>query len=135
MLCYALNFPSHTPFLRKYEKNKQLLSSVRQRTVLNKKLIVQHNNQLQDLKAKLENLRKTLISPLVRRNDSVSIDNVSVIEQQIKGLDSAYDYLSYRRTAQKSKFMEIVYGSGKPRVQNYPEVDGSPSPSPNDHRY
>ncbi|KAK5070446.1 hypothetical protein LTR64_000117 [Lithohypha guttulata] len=97
--------------LRKYEKNKQLLSSVRSRTVSNKHLIMEHHGRLQTLKVNLETLRRKLVSPLVRRNDSVSIDNASVVEQQIRGLEGTYDYLKDVRDKQKSKLMEMVYGA------------------------
>ncbi|KAL2435199.1 hypothetical protein ABEF95_014417 [Exophiala dermatitidis] len=102
---------SNAAILRKYEKNKQLLSSVRARTVNNKRLLVEHHGRLQTLKANLETLRKKLVSPLVRRNDSVSIDNASVIDQQIKGLEGTYEYLRAVREKQKSKLMEMVYGA------------------------
>lgn len=104
--------------LRKFEKNKQLLATVRSRTVSNKHLIMEHHGRLQTLKVNLETLRRKLVSPLVRRNDSVSIDNVSVVEQQIHGLEGTYDYLKDVREKQKSKLMEMVYGakSGKTRL-------------------
>ncbi|KAL2398823.1 hypothetical protein ABEF93_005468 [Exophiala dermatitidis] len=102
---------SNAAMLRKYEKNKQLLSSVRARTVNNKRLLVEHHGRLQTLKANLETLRKKLVSPLVRRNDSVSIDNASVVDQQIKGLEGTYEYLLAVREKQKSKLMEMVYGA------------------------
>ena len=59
--------------LRKFEKNKSLLATVRARTVSNKHLILEHHGRLQTLKVNLETLRRKLVSPLVRRNDSVSI--------------------------------------------------------------
>ncbi|KIX04050.1 uncharacterized protein Z518_07603 [Rhinocladiella mackenziei CBS 650.93] len=101
----------NSAMLRKYEKNKQLLSSVRARTVNNKHLLMEHHGRLQTLKVSLETLRKKLISPLVRRNDSVSIDNGSVINHQIRGLEGTYDYLKGVREKQKSKLMEMVYGA------------------------
>ena len=97
--------------LRKYEKNKQLLATVRARTVSHKHLIMEHHGRLQTLKVNLETLRRRLVSPLVRRNDSVSIDNASVVEQQIKGLEGTYDYLKNVRDKQKGKLMEMVYGA------------------------
>lgn len=100
----------NSAMLRKYEKNKQLLSSVRSRTVNNKHLLMEHHGRLQTLKVNLETLRRKLVSPLVRRNDSISIDNASVIDQQIKGLEGTYDYLRGVREKQKSKLMEMVYG-------------------------
>lgn len=97
--------------LRKYEKNKQLLSSVRARTVNNKHLLMEHHGRLQTLKANLESLRRRLVSPLVRRNDSVTIDNGSVIDHQIKGLEGTYIYLKDVREKQKSKLLELIYGA------------------------
>jgi hypothetical protein len=102
----------NSAMLRKYEKNKQLLSSVRTRTVSNKHLIMEHHGRLQTLKVNLETLRRKLVSPLVRRNDSVSIDNTSIVQDQIQSLEHTYDYLRSVRERQKSKLMELVYGTG-----------------------
>ena len=104
--------------LRKYERNKQLLSTVRARTVSNKHLIMEHHGRLQTLKVNLETLRRKLVSPLIKRNDSITIGNGSqgggienVIESQIRGLEGTYTYLKDVRERQKSKLMEMVYGS------------------------
>ncbi|KAL6248055.1 hypothetical protein RBB50_005403 [Rhinocladiella similis] len=112
--------------LRKFEKNKQLLSSVRARTVNNKHLIMEHHGRLQTLKVNLETLRRKLVSPLVRRNDSVSIDNASVLDQQIRGLEGTYDYLRGVREKQKSKLMEMVYGAkaGRPKIIGTSGLEG-----------
>ncbi|KAL4803528.1 hypothetical protein BDV18DRAFT_42251 [Aspergillus unguis] len=113
--------------VRKYEKNKRLLANVRSRTVANKHLLMDHRGRLLTLKVNLETLRRKLVSPLVRRNDSVSfagaVDSGSsgrtlgpveaVIEGQIKGLEGTYDYLRTVREKQKAKLMEMVYGAGR----------------------
>ncbi|KAJ5923734.1 hypothetical protein N7454_008979 [Penicillium verhagenii] len=132
--------------VRKYEKNKRLLANVRSRTVANKHLLVDHRGRLLTLKVNLETLRRKLVSPLVRRNDSVSFMGVdgssagaassgaagrmlgpveSVIEGQIRGLEGTYDYLRSVRERQKAKLMEMVYGAGrKPSRSMFGEVDG-----------
>jgi hypothetical protein len=119
--------------VRKYEKNKKLLANVRSRTVANKHLLVDHRGRLLTLKVNLETLRRKLVSPLVRRNDSVSfvgsVDGGSgngnsaagrmlgpveaVIDGQIRGLEGTYDYLRSVRERQKAKLMEMVYGAGR----------------------
>lgn len=118
--------------VRKYEKNKRLLANVRSRTVANKHLLVDHRGRLLTLKVNLETLRRKLVSPLVRRNDSVSfvgsLDGTgngnpsagrmlgpveAVIDGQIRGLEGTYDYLRTVRERQKAKLMEMVYGAGK----------------------
>ena len=115
--------------VRKYEKNKRLLASVRSRTVANKHLLMDHRGRLLTLKVNLETLRRKLVSPLVRRNDSVSFVGVessgsrsngrmlgpveAVIDGQIRGLDGTYDYLRSVRERQKAKLMEMVYGAGR----------------------
>ena len=107
---------SNAAVLRKYEKNKQLLASVRARTVANKHLIMEHHNRLQTLKVSLETLRRKLVSPLVRRNDSTTIDGgIGQVENQIRGLEGTYEYLKGVREKQKSKLMEMVYGAGSRR--------------------
>ncbi|KAL2825156.1 hypothetical protein BDW59DRAFT_74712 [Aspergillus cavernicola] len=113
--------------VRKYEKNKRLLANVRSRTVANKHLLMDHRGRLLTLKVNLETLRRKLVSPLVRRNDSVSFAGAietgsngrtlgpveAVIEGQIRGLEGTYDYLRSVREKQKAKLMEMVYGSGR----------------------
>ena len=128
--------------LRKYEKNKSLLASVRQRTVANKHLLMDHRGRLLSLKVNLETLRRKLVSPLLRRNDSVNFGLLSsgraasyeglppsvspsgherreftavdfVVEGQIRGIEGAYDYLRSVREKQKAKLMEMVYGAGR----------------------
>lgn len=119
--------------VRKYEKNKKLLANVRSRTVANKHLLVDHRGRLLTLKVNLETLRRKLVSPLVRRNDSVSFVGTvdggngngnsgpgrmlgpveAVIDGQIRGLEGTYDYLRSVRERQKAKLMEMVYGAGK----------------------
>ncbi|KAJ5084064.1 hypothetical protein NUU61_008643 [Penicillium alfredii] len=122
--------------VRKYEKNKKLLANVRSRTVANKHLLVDHRGRLLTLKVNLETLRRKLVSPLVRRNDSISfMGNLdgsaspggsstnsagrmlgpveAVIDGQIRGLEGTYDYLRSVRERQKAKLMEMVYGAGR----------------------
>lgn len=116
--------------VRKYDKNKKLLANVRSRTVANKHLLMDHRGRLLTLKVNLETLRRKLVSPLVRRNDSVSFTSAvessssrnngrmlgpveSVIEGQIRGLEGTYDYLRSVRERQKAKLMEMVYGAGR----------------------
>ncbi|WEW57231.1 hypothetical protein PRK78_002695 [Emydomyces testavorans] len=125
--------------LRKYEKNKRLLGSVRQRTVANKHLLMDHRGKLLALKVNLETLRRKLVSPLLRRNDSLNLPRVAgtagsasneggslanlppasgidmVVEGQIRGLEGAYEYLRMVREKQKAKLMEMVYGAGNRR--------------------
>ncbi|CAG8931445.1 unnamed protein product [Penicillium salamii] len=127
--------------VRKYEKNKKLLANVRSRTVANKHLLVDHRGRLLTLKVNLETLRRKLVSPLVRRNDSVSfVGSVdgngngnsgpgrmlgpveAVIDGQIRGLEGTYDYLRSVRERQKAKLMEMVYGAGK--KPNQAMIDG-----------
>ena len=57
-------------------------------------------------------LRKRLVSPLVRSNDTSTLS----VEEQIKGLDGTYEYLRLAREHQKTKFMERLYGAGARRV-------------------
>jgi len=95
--------------IAKFEKNKQLLASIKDKTVQNKLTLVDHNGKLLKLKSNLEILRKRLVSPLVRSNDSSTLS----VEEQIKGLDGTYEYLRVAREQQKTKFMERLYGAGR----------------------
>ena len=92
--------------VHKYERNRELLQNVREKTVRNKGLLVEHNHRLQMLKANLEQLRKKLVSPLVRSENSSTI----TIEEQIRGLEDVGGYLEGVRRKQKGKLMEMLYG-------------------------
>ncbi|KAF4808508.1 hypothetical protein CGCSCA5_v012333 [Colletotrichum siamense] len=91
----------------KYERNRLLLQNVREKTVRNKSILVEHNGKLMALKANLENLRRKLVSPLVRSVNSSTL----TLEDQIRGLEDVGGYLEGVRTRQKGKLMEMLYGS------------------------
>lgn len=105
---------ANASLLRKYEKNKQLLSNVRAKTTSNKSLLVEHNGKLVMLKGNLERLRRQLVSPLVRRDDGSTVG----VEEQIKGLEGTYIHLRRTRERQKERMLEGIYGatSGRGRV-------------------
>lgn len=98
--------------LQKYEKNLKLLADVKGRTVRNKYMLVDHNGKLLKLKSNLEILRKRLVSPLVRSNDSSTLS----VQEQIEGLDGTYEHLRTAREKQKSRLMERFYGAGRRRI-------------------
>lgn len=99
---------ANASMLRKYEKNKVLLSSVRARTTSNKSLLVEHNGKLVALKGNLESLRRKLVSPLVRREDGSTIG----VEEQVRGLEATYSHLRGVREKQKGRVLEVLYGVG-----------------------
>ncbi|KAI0453755.1 hypothetical protein F5B21DRAFT_272816 [Xylaria acuta] len=101
--------------VKKYERNRELLANVREKTVRNKGILVEHNGRLLTLKANLENLRRKLVSPLVRSVNSSTI----TLEDQIKGLEDVGVYLEGVRARQKGKLMEMLYGdtNGKLRAR------------------
>ncbi|KAJ4205526.1 hypothetical protein NW767_003591 [Fusarium falciforme] len=93
--------------LRKFEQNRQLLRNVREKTVRNKGILVEHNGKLLTLKASLETLRSKLVSPLVRGVNSTTL----TLEDQIQGLSDVSEYLGEVRKQQKGKVMETLFGS------------------------
>ncbi|KAL8812668.1 MAG: hypothetical protein Q9223_000570 [Gallowayella weberi] len=95
--------------MRKYEKNKALLASVRAKTTQNKSLLVDHNGRLIALKGNLESLRRKLISPLVRRGEGSTVG----VQDQIRGLEGTYEQLKRVRERQKERVMEVLYGAGR----------------------
>ncbi|KAI4195263.1 MAG: hypothetical protein LQ350_007282 [Teloschistes chrysophthalmus] len=107
--------------MRKYEKNKALLASVRTKTTLNKSLLVDHNGKLIALKGNLESLRRKLVSPLIRGGSESTVG----VEAQIKGLESTYEQLKRVREKQKERSMEVLYGAGRPRVSLMKEDGGN----------
>ncbi|KAK3303265.1 uncharacterized protein B0T15DRAFT_402222 [Chaetomium strumarium] len=92
----------------KYERNRLLLQNVREKTVRNKGILVEHNHKLLALKANLESLRRKLVSPLVRSVNSSTL----TLEEQIRGLEDVGSYLEGVRIRQKGKLLEMLYGSG-----------------------
>jgi hypothetical protein len=92
----------------KYERNRLLLQNVREKTVRNKGILVEHNHKLLALKANLENLRRKLVSPLVRSVNSSTL----TLDEQIRGLEDVGLYLEGVRMRQKGKLLEMLYGSG-----------------------
>ncbi|TGJ86572.1 hypothetical protein E0Z10_g2137 [Xylaria hypoxylon] len=92
--------------VKKYERNRELLVNVREKTVRNKGILVEHNGKLLTLKANLENLRRKLVSPLVRSVNSSTL----TLDDQIKGLEDVGIYLEGVRARQKGKLMEMLYG-------------------------
>ena len=92
----------------KYERNRLLLLNVREKTVRNKGILVEHNHKLLALKANLEALRRKLVSPLVRSVNSSTL----TLEEQIRGLEDVGMYLEGVRSRQKGKLLEMLYGSG-----------------------
>ena len=100
--------------LRKYDKNKKLLASVRLKTTQNKSLLVEHNGKLHALKGNLEALRRKLLSPLVSKVDGGS--RMLGVEEQILGLESTYEHLAGVREKQKARMLEVLYGAGGRRA-------------------
>ena len=97
--------------LRKYEKNRDLLKSVRSKTVQNKNLLVEHNGKLMALKQNLETLRRKLVSPLVKGGEGSTVG----VEEQIRGLEGTYEHLRRVRERQKGRVLEVLYGAGSRR--------------------
>lgn len=94
--------------MKKYEKNRLLLGSLRQVTTVQKHLLVEYNSRLVQVKANLEILRRNLVSPLVRGN----LSTTQTVQEQIGHLGTTYGVLSGVREKQKQKMMEMVYGAG-----------------------
>lgn len=108
--------------LKKFEKNKQLLGSLRERTVQNKHVLVDHNGRLLQLRSNLEVLRKKLVSPLVRSNDSGTL----TVDEQIRGLEGTYLSLRATREAQKARLYELIHeaSAGSRRISITRGVEG-----------
>ncbi|KAI1648964.1 hypothetical protein F4815DRAFT_499702 [Daldinia loculata] len=98
--------------VKKYERNRELLQNVREKTVRNKGILVEHNGKLLSLKANLETLRRKLVSPLVRSVNSSTLS----LEEQIKSLEDVGVYLENLRARQRGKLIEMVHGSASARA-------------------
>lgn len=108
--------------LRKYEQNRKLLLNVREKTVRNKMVLVDHNGKLLSLKANLEMLRMRLVSPLVRsENGRGSLS----VQEQIRGLEGTGEHLKKVRERQKERLMERIYGYNRRERGRIVSDDGS----------
>lgn len=110
--------------VRKYERNMVLLQNVREKTVRNKGVLVEHNQHLLALKENLDTLRRKLVSPLVRSVNSSTLS----LEEQIRGLEDTSGYLDTVRTRQKGKVMEILYGGASESEWRTTEEDARAGP-------
>ncbi len=93
--------------LRKFGKNLDLLHHVRDKTVRNKRVLVDHHGRLLTLKASLESLRGKLVSPLVRGANATTLS----LDDQIAGIASVGDHLAEVRRQQKGKVLEYLFSS------------------------
>lgn len=100
--------------LRKFEQNRILLRDVREKTVRNKGVLVNHHSKLLSLQTSLEGLRTRLISPLVRGANAT----ILTLGDQIEGLSGVRAHLAEVRRRQKDKVMETLYASA-PSKQRY----------------
>ena len=96
---WARAFGPNAKKLRLYERNLNLLSTVRSSTLQNKGLLLLHNNRLVGLKQDLEQLKRRLASPLIAggKESTVSVD------KQVQSLETTYDYLRNMRNEQKRR--------------------------------
>ncbi|KAM3440961.1 hypothetical protein NHJ13734_003025 [Beauveria thailandica] len=97
--------------LRKFTQNRDLLRNVRDKTVRNKRVLVDHQGKLLTLQASLESLRGKLVSPLVRGANATTLS----LEDQIYGISSVSEYLAEVRRQQKGKVMEHLFSSSHGR--------------------
>ncbi|XWW98707.1 hypothetical protein V2A60_006709 [Cordyceps javanica] len=95
--------------LHKFAQNRDLLRDIRDKTVRNKRILVDHHGRLLTLKASLEQLRGKLVSPLVRGANATT--TLLSLEDQIQGIGSVSDYLAGLRRHQKGKVMEHLFSS------------------------
>jgi hypothetical protein len=94
--------------VQKFERNKQLLASLRNQTLQNKHLLKEHNNRLLQMKSTLDMMRRKIVSNIVRSNWS----NTPPVVEQIQGLHETWESLKSVREQQKRKTLNLLYESG-----------------------
>ncbi|EGX93238.1 hypothetical protein CCM_04610 [Cordyceps militaris CM01] len=100
---------AHASTLRKFGRNRELLRDIRDKTVRNKRVLVEHHGRLLTLQASLERLRGRLVSPLVRgANASTTLLS---LEDQVTGIASVSEYLAGLRRHQKGKVMANLFST------------------------
>ncbi|KAI9654449.1 MAG: hypothetical protein M1831_005415 [Alyxoria varia] len=95
--------------MRKFERNRDLLESLKSRTLQNKSTLEEHTARLLSLKANLETLRQRLISPLLRSENTSS----SSLVDQIEGIEGTLEYLNTARSRQRDSKLKRLYSAGK----------------------
>ena len=95
--------------MRKFERNRELLESLKSRTMQNKSNLEEHTARLLSLKASLETLRQRLFSPLLRSENTSS----SSLVDQIEGIEGTLDFLNAARSRQRDSKLKRLYSVGK----------------------
>ena len=114
--------------LKKYEKNRKLLQSLRERTVMNKNILVEHNGRLMAIKSSLELLRRRLAGPLFRGSGKGSMMS---IEGQIEGILDTHEHLKRVREHQRERVLGGLYGNLQQTGQKVVmEIDAGKSSKP-----
>jgi len=90
--------------VRKFERNRQLLASLRNQTLQNKHTLKEHNNKLLQMKSTLDMMRRKIASQLVR-----STSDTPPIGEQLQGLSDAWEQLKGVRDQQKQKTLSTLY--------------------------
>jgi hypothetical protein len=91
--------------VQKFDKNKQLLATITERTILSKRDVSEHSTRLLMMKTNLKMLRQRLATPLLRGNGT----RMMPIEEQIQGLDDTYQHLRSVREQQKQRRIDALY--------------------------
>jgi hypothetical protein len=97
--------------VRKFERNKQLLSSLRNQTLQNKQTLKDHNNKLLQMKNTLDLMRRKISSHIVRSN----VSTAPPVDEQIQGLHETWESLKGIREQQKRKTLNMLHESGNNR--------------------
>ena len=93
--------------LRKFQRNKELLSQLRARTGMNKKTLQEHEGRLIGLRTNLDQLKKRLTTPLIRAENS----STAGLREQIEGLDGTREYLVSVRSSQKGRLSQAWFST------------------------
>ena len=91
----------------KYERNRRLLTSLRDHTGSNRKTLAEHKLRLIALKTNIDELRKRIVSPLMRSENNTTAG----LREQLEGLERTWHYLNGVRGAQKGRIAQGWYAS------------------------
>lgn len=93
--------------LQKFEKNLNLLKTVRTNTIHNKNELHKYLQIINSVKDQLDGARKNLVSPLIRRSQT----NTYGVEQQLASITGMYDFLQGTRDIQKRQVTRALWGT------------------------
>lgn len=103
--------------IQKFERNRRLLTSLREHTAFNRKTLAEHKTRLISLKTNIDHLRQRIASPLVKAENS----STAGLEEQIGSLEGTWRFLMSVRGSQENRIAQVWYVD-KESTEQWPRI-------------